>query len=66
MLSSPRGDIFVLYRCHCLQQKWPNQSTLFARIFTGPGLVGQEKGFCSVQIQSVSQNDSHFCKFSIP
>ena len=35
--------------CHCLQQKRPNQNTLFARAFEGPGLVGQEEGFWSVK-----------------
>ena len=39
----------MLYCCHCLQQKRPNQNTLFERIFTGPGAVGQEEEFCSVK-----------------
>ena len=35
VLFSPRGDIFVRCCCHCLQQKWPNQNTLFARMLLG-------------------------------
>ena len=57
----PRGDIFVLYCCYCLQQKWPNQNTLFAHKSIGPGLMVQEEGFCSVKYSS-----SHIRKFSKP
>ena len=39
-----------------LQQKQPNQNTLFSRVFIGPGLVGQEEGFCSVKV-SISQSE---------
>ena len=56
MLSSPRRDIFALCCCHCVQQKRPNQNILFACIFIGPGLVGQEEGFCSVK-DSISQSE---------
>ena len=41
----PRGDIFVLYCCHCLQQKLPNQNSLFARIFIGL-TTAETEGFC--------------------
>ena len=48
--------IFLSCIVHCLQQKQPNQNTLFARVFIAPGQVGQEEGFCSVKY-SISQSE---------
>ena len=66
-MSSPRGDIFVLYCCHGVQQKRPNENPLFARIFIGLTMAETE-GFCRVKLDlcaaiSILDFKSVICRF---
>ena len=65
-ICSPRGDIFVLYCSHCLQQERPNQNPLSPACISGGrglSLIVHEKIIDVCFLLLINPKQSYFSKF---